>query len=130
MTSLMTKISPKNICGPLKGLVSEQEPTKDLFILAGIAHDTFTGTTQYGNYIGFNGNFIAEKSDTKERFTAGKCFVPPQFENLLVAQLEKGEPSQFKILVGIKFSDNKIGYEFTCTPLIEQENPVAALLEN
>lgn len=122
---LLSKISVKTVCGNVKEL-----PNENLMRVIGIAKGTFTGTTNFGEYVGFKGQFKAINLATGEEFSSGKLFLPEIAQNLVEGALSETESVEFAFDLGKKEADNAVGYEYTIQPLIEaKENNPLALLE-
>lgn len=128
---ILSKISPKAVCGELKGRLGDQKDMNVMQVL-GIAKtkEVYNGT--FGESWRIKGEFKALNLMTKEEFYAGECFLPGLAESLIAGQMDDASDNaiQFAFIIGIKAADNKVGYEFTVEPLIKPaENSALAMIE-
>lgn len=111
------KISAKVVVGRI---VKPEAPT-DLFSIIGIARETITGTTQFGDFVGFAGEFEAINAETGEVFKAPKAFIPEPAQGMLAAALTGNEAVEVGLTIGVKPHSGEMGYEYTCRPLFEAQ---------
>lgn len=144
---LLRKITNKTVLGKEFLQATPKEPTK-LYTLYGVISGYQAGTTEYGEFLKFKGDFKAKVAHDGKEFRAPACIVPVPMDNVLAGMYdaavkemvdpETGElPSgkrpqcQFAVEIGYKPGDTPTGYEWTVTPLMEmQENDAIVALEN
>lgn len=144
---LLRKITNKTVLG--KEFLSEapKEATK-LYTLMGVISGYQQDNSEYGTFIKFKGDFVAEVAHNGAEFRAPSCIVPVPMDDVLAAMYDKavaemvdpdtGEmPSgkrascQFAVEIGYKPSETPTGYEWTVTPLIKmQENDAITSLKS
>ena len=134
--NVVSKISTKTVCGGIKIadiIPKEGKEAKPIKIMKvyGIAKRIITGNTTFGDYIGFAGSFEAVNEKTKERFAAGKCFLPNIIADPLSAAFEnKIESIRFGFDIAVKFDEAvPCKYVYSAQSLIKQQkdNPIALL---
>lgn len=152
---MIGKISIKGIgAQPAPGSVKEPREIAKIF---GSARQFAVGTTTYGDFVKFKGDFEAINMATGETFRSNSLLVPQILENMLVQALldagaragktktakdaeVQGDPAtapvEFAVIVGVRPAGSKdgaapagTGYEFTLKPLVElrDSDPLAHL---
>lgn len=135
MSSLIRKISAKTVCGKTE----KPEKATALFIVGGIANKVKTGDSLYGTWTALIGQFEATNISTGEVFVAPQCFLPEPMNGMIAASLEQVDEDgkrlnasvQFAVEVGVKKSDNQIGYEYTAKEIMKSDaaDPLASIRE-
>ena len=135
MSSLIRKISAKTVCGK----VEKPEKNTPLFIVGGIANKVKTGDSTYGTWTALVGQFEATNIETGEVFVGPQCFLPEPMNGMIAASLEMLDDEgkrvnnsvQFAVEVGVKKSDNTVGYEYTAKEIMKSDSadPLAAIRE-
>ena len=142
MATLIKKISIKTVCGKPEREVIGQDANgkpvigfveKELMQVVGIASSTRTGTTTYGDYVGFRGQFQATNMETGEQYRAAQCFLPDDITSMLAVELggDNVKKVEFAFVVGIRPRDDlEIGYEYPAKPLMEpsSQDPLESLI--
>lgn len=106
----------------------------------GMAESIETGTSQFGEWIAFNGTFKGTVLDGGEVYRAKKCLLPDIASDALQDAVSgsEGNSVEFALEIGIrrvikldaKGNEVGMGYEYTMKPLIEMDeasDPLAAL---
>ena len=112
----------------------KEKEKRALVRVYGIVNSHDLGSTQYGDFLRFKGNFEAVDLATGDVYRSGQAILPQVAEDLLHAALVAagGESVQFGFELGIKESKNsKTGYELTASPLIKESpnDPLALMRE-
>lgn len=139
-TALPKKLSAKAICGNLKKMVMDgikaetlkNGDTIELFDVMGVARDTMTGVSDFGDWIGFKGDFQAIRTTDGQRFRSGKCFLPEGASDLIeAAQPSKEKEIAFAFRIGLIVDDTaNTLYEYTVeSPLEPEQNDAIKRLE-
>jgi hypothetical protein len=118
--SLLKKISTATVYGKIKN--SDKVEEKSLYRVFGLAVGTKTGTTDYGDWSCFVGEFQAVNIHTGEMFSSSKCFLPEIVEAGIMTQLSQVEKGgvKFAFEIGIKPNEEiVIGYEYTAKSLLQ-----------
>jgi len=117
---LISKISAKTVCG------KTEKPTKKelLYTVYGIASGLQTGETSFGTWEALTGEFEALNASDGSVYRAGRCFLPGIAHSLVAGQLkalgeDQNKAVRFALQIGVQPSDNKIGYEYTVTPVLK-----------
>lgn len=134
MTTFLKKLGAKQIMGNVKKAVQDYCPNDGdkvtLYTIFGVANGIKTGTTNYGPWTAFQGQFEAQNHVDQNAYASNQAFIPEPLQSMLMGALEKSETVQFAITVDVKRRDDlNVGYEFLPTPHIQtQENdPLAHL---
>lgn len=99
-----------------------------LYSIIGICTGIKTGQSQYGDWVGFMGQFEATRFNDGTRFVAPVAFIPEPASSMMLAALnsatkragETGDVSvQFAFIVGAKASDKAAGFEYTIEPVMQ-----------
>ena len=135
------KLTTKSIMGEkVNANILQGADSKQLYVIGGIARSTFSGSTDFGPYIGFKGEFIAKRSDG-EVFRAPKAFLPEPLQGMIEDQLaqvgetEDGKPAkrqvEFMAIIGIEKDASTIGFKYTVEPVLaaQESDALAGLLE-
>lgn len=139
---LVRKITPSTICvDELQRMDVPGAPAeKILYDVYGMAHKTKTGSTDYGEWIAFKGDFEAITPDG-EIFRSGTVHVQEPFQEMLLSALQNAKQAdengsiQFAARVSIvpprKGKPSATGYEYRVTPLVEaaDSSPMLSLRE-
>lgn len=128
MSELLKKINPKFVMG--KKITAPEEKT-ELYKVFGIARSVKSGEGDYGPWTAFLGQFEVIRTIDQKSFSGIKLFLPEPMSTLMAEKLRMPEVSelQFAVSVNLVPSDTPIGYEYTCTPIIDadQADPLADL---
>lgn len=149
--NLVSKLGVKTIVGKLVKPEADA-PARSVARIFGIARGTVSGATDYGDFVGFKGDFKGINYDTGEEFRSGKCFLPEIATNLLLAALEasgRGETKaskgtlkrtetaysgsiEFGFDISIKPATTATGYEYLVTPLmpVSESDPLELMQKN
>ncbi len=106
-----------------------------LYRITGTITGIKTGETQYGNWVGFKGNFVARRHDGK-LFAAPAAFVPQpmqdMFEAAILGQEAEGLVAsvRFGLDISVIQADSSVGFEYKCVPVIEMASEGQSLLES
>lgn len=129
MAKILKKITVKGVCGEI------EKPEKEIGLMTvyGLANSGTPDSSQYGDYVRFNGQFEAVDHKTGELFQSGTMIIPGIGEVLLYGALsnigEDGGSLRFAFEFGIKPSKSPTGYDYTLKPLTESNasDPLADL---
>ena len=126
--ALLSRITIKTVYGDIT------KPTKETHLMRVYGQCTGfkTASSQYGDSLGFMGQFKAINAVTGEAFTASKCYLPKIVETALGAALQApdSEAVEFAFDISIKPAQNAFGYEYVVRPVIQpKESAVMAALE-
>lgn len=104
-----------------------------LYTIVGQVTGFRTGTGTYGEWIMFQGNFVATRKDTGEVFSSPQAGLPAFVSDQLAPLVKQanGQAVEFAFEISIKRrEDLGIGYEYLVKSLIEQQisDPMQALL--
>lgn len=132
----LTKITTKKIgVQPARGKAPEIGTLLAVATLIGIARSYTAGESEYGAFLKFAGDFEAVRMSDGEVFRSARLILPPiiadQLQTAVDADADKGGV-QFALELGIKGSDNQVGYEWAVRPLGKLSgtaDPLAALRE-
>ena len=121
---LLSKISMKGVgAQPSKGSVTKDQGTIPLAIMYGRTTRYTVGQSTFGEFTKFNGSFEATNVKTGESFRSGNILLPRIVEDLLRGALDDREDAnsalEFALEIGVKYSENPMGYEYTVRPLVE-----------
>lgn len=130
---LMRKITAKNVMGvPVKNVAKlfEDGSVVELFSIAGVVTRCRAVSTQFGDSVGFKGQFYAQRHAIKEakieaaEFTGGEFFAPGNLEddilNAWQTRAEGVNSVQFGAKISIQCDENaQTGYVFVAEPLID-----------
>lgn len=118
--NLVTQITIKNIkAQPKPHTIKEAKMVATLY---GRCTEKKVGTSDYGEYIRFMGEFEAVNADTGESYRAGKMIVPGVLEGLLdsAISVEENEAVDFAVEVWVEPSERgNAGYTYNIKPLIK-----------
>lgn len=124
MANPIKKISVKSVLGQAVKTLVPAEGSKMLMRVYGSAQDTKTVTTQFGDGVGFTGNFRAVNLITGEEFASNVLWVPDVLTLLIKAALADAEQVEFAFDIGVKANpDVAIGYEYVTASLVESREP-------
>lgn len=127
-TQLHKKLSIKNVIGKVKALFEKDEKGDipegqkvNLIRVIGIADGIKVGTSTYGEWIAFTGQFVAIDLRTGEEHRSGQLFLPDTATDVLapVVRAQNGAPVEFAFDIGATSTDTEVGYEYNVTPLVE-----------
>lgn len=101
--------------------------------IIGIARKAKPGTSTYGDYLRFAGQFKATNLLTKQEFTAGACILPAFLEEQLFSVMgaEAVNDVQFAFRISVVYDDKGARkYQYAAQPLLKAaENDPLAMLE-
>lgn len=129
----LKKISAKNVMG---GKVEKPTKATELYTLIGVVDGIKTGSTDYGEYIKFLGQFKAIRSADRQEYFATAAFLPNPAQEMLVSAIESAQANdpqasiEIAYVIGVKPADNAVGYEYTVKPLLSQKADALAALES
>lgn len=129
----VSKVSVKTVFGKIdvKQLAAKSDKAFPIMRIIGIAKKVLTGSSQFGDWIGFAGDFEAVNLVTGEIFHGGKCFLPAPVTNMLAGQFsEKIDTVRFGFVISAKYSDAaNTKYEYISNSLIApaEDNPLSQL---
>jgi hypothetical protein len=118
---MLKKLGAKQILGDVKAVVAalchEDKATADVYSIYGSTNGIKTGTTQYGEFTAFQGQFEAINYYSGEKFAAIQCFIPEPLQTLIKAAMQEHDKVEFAFTVSVKRRDDlKEGYEYLVTP--------------
>lgn len=117
-TSVLKKITARTVMGKFPALKAGEE--QPLFVVIGRAYSVKTGSTQYGEWRGFEGQFLAVRTSDGERVKSSVCILPDIATGEIwqaVQAVEDGGCVEFACDVGLRgverAGDSGAKYEFT-----------------
>lgn len=124
--NILKKISTKNVCGDIKGMVASGDIKKNCNVMRvyGVCVGAKIESGDKGDYIKFTGQFEAVNLLTGEAYSAPIMFLPDVVANLIAGAImqESVNELKFGFDIGIRLDKELIvGYEFTAKPLIEPD---------
>jgi len=137
--NLVSKITFKSVCGAAQTepvQIVDDTGTKKTVLrgvekmymrVIGVIYGTKLVTSNYGDSIEFAGQFQGINLDTGEVYEGGKLFLPNVAEMYTAGAFNTASQGEgFKSLdvafdIGVKPSNNAVGYEYTVKPLIQAE---------
>lgn len=134
--TMLKKLGAKQIIGDVKKTVktycANDGDKVTLYTIFGIANGIKTGTTNYGEWVSFQGQFEASNYVDGQSYASNQAFIVEPLQSMLMAALKKSDTVQFAITVDVKRRDDLAqGYEYLPTPHIQtQENDPLAHLRN
>lgn len=120
--ALVKKISAKVIFGDIKKVCKTKEDgdVVDLANFYGRATGFKTGTTDFGSWTAFTGNFEAVNLQTCEEFQARQIFLVEPLQGMLLDQLASAESVDFACKISVVVNESlPTGYEYRVTPLVD-----------
>ncbi len=131
---MVKKLSVKKVIGAKPKFDDEDQKTKDVMQVVGVASGMKTGTSDNGDWTALTGNFAAVNLETGEQFRSGVCFIPDVALDPIVGQLNQGVTAvEFGWTISIKRDENAAtGYVYTARPLIEadENDPLEQLVSH
>lgn len=121
--TFLKKIVSKNLVeGKIKDIAATVDDGKilELYKVVGQATGYKVGTSNYGEWTGFTGNFEAYNING-EIFKSNMAFVQEPLQTMIRAQLDNDvEMVEFGLSVSVKRRDDlEVGYEYVISPIIE-----------
>lgn len=113
---LLKKMSAKTLIGK----IDPPEKQVDLFAVYGVATGTKTGSSNFGDWLAFIGDFEGVDIATGEVSRSPVCFLPEPAQGMLEAALLKNENGvEFSFIIGVKPNKTSTtGYEYTVKPVV------------
>lgn len=149
---VIRKISARHVIANVKYYVPKADKdgnvSKDvipLFRIFGQATGIRKGESDNGPFTALTGRFEAvsvaadpETGEVEDKvFASPECFLPEPMNAMIADELDRRDASgkrevqslEFAFEVGVKAAKTSVGYEYTCTPLIERQgaDPLLAL---
>lgn len=132
--TMVKKLGAKQIIGNVKKAVADfcanDGDKVSLYTIFGIANAVKTGTSNYGDWVAFQGSFEAANYVEGTSYASNQAFITEPLQSMLMEALTKSDSVQFAITVDVKRRDDlNQGYEYLTTPHLQtQENdPLAHL---
>lgn len=134
MSSIINKISIKNVVGAIDSAALPKTGVKPLMRVVGVVTGIQTCNSQYGEWVVLKGNFKATNIESGDEFASNKALIQDTLTDAIVMKLsdENAKSVEFAADIGVKKAKNAIGYEYTVTTLreISESDPLAALDES
>lgn len=118
---ILSKITLKTIgCQPKPNSVQKMATLATIY---GIAQRYKIGTSNYGEFTKFQGDFEAVRVADGETFRSAALLLPPIIGDMLRATVDKADDTgvQFGVEIGVKPSDVPIGYEYSVKPVFKTD---------
>lgn len=117
----VTKITTKKI-GVQPGRNEKPDIGKTVVVatLIGIARSYKAGTSEFGDFIKFAGDFEAVRASDGETFRSARAIFPAIFADSLQTAIDGDTEHagvQFAAELGVRGADNNVGYEWTIKPI-------------
>jgi len=122
------KITVKAVCGKvdLKALLNDPSGRMLLMRVVGVARRMKPITTDYGDSIGFIGEFRAVNTKG-EKFRSSKMYLPRVMEEELEGIISAGSEAEFAFDISVVHDDElAIKYFYEATPVVEAQQSDAA----
>jgi hypothetical protein len=118
---ILSKISYKTVCGKVNRRELPADGSSKLVMrVLGQASAMKNGNTDFGEFTAFVGMFEATNVETGEVSRSGKIFLPSAAEVMLAGALQGSTgPVAFGFDIGVRESDNAIGYEYTAESIFD-----------
>lgn len=132
---ILSKLSIKTAVGDTKQFKQFEKQTPVLRVI-GLVRAKETGTTTYGDFVRFKGEFHATNLLTGEASVSAVCFLPSPVDQML-ADVLNGRPEGDKNPVEFGFDIDvlpdpatEVGYQYRVRTLVEakQSDPMEALM--
>ena len=132
------KLSAKAIIANVKQLAKdtfgddESKPkdgaplTLPLYRVIGVVDGFKTGTSDFGDWVAFTGEFEAE-TPSGEVYISRKCFIPDPAQGMLETALAEHDTIEIAFDISIKWAKNAYGYEYVCIPVLPVKRSDALL---
>lgn len=130
---ILKKVSIATVCAAHKGFKTLEAAT-DVMRIMGLARAFEVGTSTYGEFFKFKGEFTAIDLQTQETAIGAVAFLPAPVDALLASTIrelgEGGKPVEFGFDIRVIPDDTEVGYHYEVKTLIESKpsNPMAALM--
>ncbi len=132
--TMVKKLGAKQIVGNVKKAVSDfcanDGDRAALYTIFGVANGIKTGTTQYGEWTAFQGQFEATNYVDGLSYASNQAFITEPIQSMLVQALQNSDAVDFAITVDVKRRDDlERGYEYITTPHMQtqESDPLAHL---
>lgn len=130
----VTKLTTKKI-GVQPGRNEKPELGKTVVVatLIGIARSYKAGSSEYGEFLKFAGDFEATRVSDGETFRSARAIFPAIFADSLQTAIDSDTDHngvQFAAELGVRGAENAVGYEWTIRPIGNvsgNADPLAAL---
>jgi len=119
---LLKKISTKTVLGDVRKVVKDLEDGQivDLMTVYGRAQGFKQGSSDFGDWLAFTGQFEVINLLTGETSEAPQVFLVEPLQGMLLAQLQNAESVDFAVtLQAVVDSEMPRGYEYRVVPLTE-----------
>ena len=122
--TMLKKLGAKQIVGNVKKAISDfcanDGDKVSLYTIIGIANGVKTGTSNYGDWIAFQGKFEASNHVDGLSYASNQAFIVEPLQSMLVDALQNSDEIRFAITVDAKRRDDlNQGYEYLVTPHIQ-----------
>lgn len=131
---IIRKITTKLVSGGVDfdALVKSESKREDLLKVWGIANRAKPGSSEYGDYVRFSGQFRATDLRTGAEYASGSCILPGVAQDLLAGALDKEEAEsvQFAFMVSVRYEPSavvKYVYEVESLLPIADSDPIQLL---
>ena len=131
---MVKKLGAKQIIGNVKKAVADfcanDGDRVTLYTIFGVANGVKTGTSNFGEWVAFQGAFEASNYVDGNSYASNQAFITEPIQSMLMGALSESDSVQFAITVDVKRRDDvAVGYEYITTPHMKtQENdPLAHL---
>lgn len=130
-TQLISKISIKGVGAQPKKNSLAEGASEALCLFYGRVTGYTVGTSSFGEFVKFKGGFEAVNAKTGEVFKSSAILLPDVVNGMLQEAVEgaDGNAVDFALEIGVKYSENAYGYEYTVKPLqqMRESDELAAL---
>lgn len=120
--ALLKKLSPKTVVGDVKKLMTtvKNGETLKLYSVIGRVNGVQTGSTAFGDWTVFIGQFETTNYADGEISTATKCFLPEPVQTMLTSSLRDNDSVEFALEICAKKDDTlPTTYEYIVNPLVK-----------
>jgi len=136
MTKILKKVSVKTVCNKPKSFFKELKEETPMMRIVGLARKYDIGTSQYGEYLKFIGEFHATDLSTGEQSVGAVAFLPQPVDGMLkesIDSMSEGgkKPVEFAFdIFVIPDPATEVGFQYRVAALTETKtsDPLAELL--
>lgn len=119
--TMVKKLGAKQIIGNVKKAIADfcanDGDKVTLYTIFGIANGIKTGTSNFGDWVAFQGSFEATNYVDGANYASNQAFITEPIQSMLVQALTESDSVQFAITVDAKRRDDVAqGYEYITTP--------------
>ena len=131
---MLKKLSVKTLCNLPKSFFKTLESEIAIMRVVGIARKYETGSSTFGDYQQFTGEFQGTDLQTGEQAVSATCFLPQPVDGMLAAALAAAgndgkHPVEFAFDISVVPDVSEVGFQYRVNSLTETKvsDPLAKL---